>query len=268
VQTTEPVPQSAQMPGRTDVQGSNRMPPPVRASRLQRATPPIQRCGGCLHRTLRRQAPSQRSGQPERSAPLFGLTFRAMQRMRRHQALNSGHSAFGVVSVLALLAFACFPVWAQATDSSGVQYSDAPPTATGTNPPSSHETPAKTSVASGGGASAPSQSSTTTNSSGESLGGGGSSSATTGNAPIKGNDGGTGQGSPDKGGADAPSQSVQQAGHPGGSSASKGNDGASSPLVPILIAIAALAAISIGAVILRARQQRRSPGAAISPKAS
>jgi hypothetical protein len=43
----------------------------------------------------------------------------------------------------------------------------------------------------------------------------------------------------------------------------------SSPLVPILIAIAALAAISIGVVMMRARRQRDGRGgASVSPEAS
>jgi hypothetical protein len=38
--------------------------------------------------------------------------------------------------------------------------------------------------------------------------------------------------------------------------------------VPILIAIAALAAISIGAVMLRAKRQRDGRGGSVSPEAS
>jgi len=53
------------------------------------------------------------------------------------------------------------------------------------------------------------------------------------------------------------------------SPASQQEGGGSSPLVPILIAIAALAAISIGAVMLRARRQRDGRGGApVSPEAS
>jgi cobalamin biosynthesis Mg chelatase CobN len=48
---------------------------------------------------------------------------------------------------------------------------------------------------------------------------------------------------------------------------SKADDGSSSPLVPILIAIAVLAAISIGAFLYRQRRQQ-DPGSPISPKAS
>jgi hypothetical protein len=44
------------------------------------------------------------------------------------------------------------------------------------------------------------------------------------------------------------------------------SSGSSSPLVPILIVIAALAAISIGAVVYRGRRTRT--GSPVSPKAS
>lgn len=47
---------------------------------------------------------------------------------------------------------------------------------------------------------------------------------------------------------------------------SSDDGGSSSPLVPILIAIAVLAAISIGVVVMR--QRRRDPGTPVSPKAS
>ncbi|HEX5712313.1 MAG TPA: hypothetical protein VFX85_03250 [Solirubrobacterales bacterium] len=46
------------------------------------------------------------------------------------------------------------------------------------------------------------------------------------------------------------------------------SDDGSSPLVPILIAVAALAAISIAAVVIRQRRQRGGPGAQVSPKAT
>ena len=52
------------------------------------------------------------------------------------------------------------------------------------------------------------------------------------------------------------------------SSTTESDDGSSSPLVPILIAIAVLAAITIGAVVVRQRRQRGEPGGQVSPKAS
>jgi hypothetical protein len=50
-----------------------------------------------------------------------------------------------------------------------------------------------------------------------------------------------------------------------GSQTAEHGGGGSSPLVPILIAVAVLAAISIGAVVLR---QRRTPSAPVSPNAN
>jgi len=46
------------------------------------------------------------------------------------------------------------------------------------------------------------------------------------------------------------------------------DDGGSSPLVPILIAIAALAAISVATVMLRQRRPPSGPAATASPEAS
>jgi hypothetical protein len=51
-----------------------------------------------------------------------------------------------------------------------------------------------------------------------------------------------------------------------GGTAASSDDGGSSPLVPILIAIAVLAAISVGAFLYR--QRRQDPTSPVSPKAS
>ncbi|HEX5761519.1 MAG TPA: hypothetical protein VFY04_00155 [Solirubrobacterales bacterium] len=51
---------------------------------------------------------------------------------------------------------------------------------------------------------------------------------------------------------------------PAGSSA---DDGGSSPLVPILIALAVLAAISVGVVAMRKKREDADPGAPPSPEA-
>lgn len=58
---------------------------------------------------------------------------------------------------------------------------------------------------------------------------------------------------------------MQQKGQP---AAQTSADDGSSPLVPILIAIAVLAAISAAAVIIRNRRQGDEPGAPASPSAS
>jgi len=61
---------------------------------------------------------------------------------------------------------------------------------------------------------------------------------------------------------------VQQADQASATPASSQDSGGSSPLVPILIAIAALAAISIGVVMFRAKRQRGEGSSSVSPEAS
>jgi hypothetical protein len=104
------------------------------------------------------------------------------------------------------------------------------------------------------------------------------------------NGGGSGGGSPDAGGGSHTGQGNQapngnggqpQSGsvgsgvalgegegssQPGENASTVSEDDSSSPLVPILIAIAVLAAISIGAYYYR--QRRQDPGSSVSPKAS
>ncbi len=168
--------------------------------------------------------------------------------MRLRFSLPSSGSFLRFLSVLALLALACFPVLAHA-DSSGVQYENAVPTVTGKH----HSgTPATSSAVANGGASKPSR----TGSGGAGSSSGGSSS---GKSNTAGGKGGTGQSSPGN---------AQQLGTPAGEPVpiSHGSGGAS-PLVPILIAILVLAAISIGAVMIRQRRQRGASGASVSPRA-
>jgi hypothetical protein len=185
---------------------------------------------------------------------------------KRHRpAPKLGHLA-ALMSVIAL-ALACFPVLAQAecTSSSCVQYTDAIPKAEGGNTPTHHhpQTPAKASNTGNGGGAEPSHSpgSKEAGRSEE-----GSSPKEGAVAPGQGG-GNTGQSSPGtsaKGGA-------EKAMHPGNQSVptSKSTDGGgSSPLVPILIAIAVFAAISVAAVMVRQRRQRRGPTATASPEAN
>jgi cobalamin biosynthesis Mg chelatase CobN len=173
------------------------------------------------------------------------------------------------MSVIALLALACFPVLAHAETSSGVQYDDSLPSAEGGNTPTHHQqTPAKASNTGNGGGTAPSQSgpedSTKADGSGE-----GDSSSKEGAVPAS-QDGGKGQGSP---GGSANGEAKNGL-HPDGQTASgtptsqTSDDDGSSPLVPILLAIAVLAAVSVAAVMYRQRRQRRGPGATASPEAS
>jgi cobalamin biosynthesis Mg chelatase CobN len=179
-----------------------------------------------------------------------------MNGMRHRLAPRAGRPIFGLVSVLALLALACFPVLAQA-DSSEAQYEDAPDTATGGKISTRTDPPAGASSNDGGNRA--SNGSTTPNASD-----GGSSedeaSTDTGGAAGKGG-GDKGQGSRDDaavGKKTSPAPSV-------GNSLQGSDD--SSPLVPILIAIVVLAAISVGMVVMRQRRQSDGPDAHVSPEA-
>jgi cobalamin biosynthesis Mg chelatase CobN len=176
---------------------------------------------------------------------------------KRHlRGPSRARHAFGLLSVMALFALACFPVLAHAEDSSGVQYSDSLPKAEGENAPSHHQqTPAKSSSTDkNGGAPAPTGTTGSKESTSEE-----DQSSTKGGAAA-GNDPGTGQGSP---GGSAPVQSSPQA--QGTATSQKSDDGGSSPLIPILVAILVLAAISLAIVWFR---QRRQDGPTAPPAAS
>jgi hypothetical protein len=173
-----------------------------------------------------------------------------------------------LMSVIAL-AFACFPVLARAecTSSSCVQYTESIPQAEGGNPSTHHQTPAHVSKTGGSGGSGPTHSGTG--------GSGETGTGENGSSPKQGSGGtdhnaGTPQG---KAGGSAngqqnasPHQGSRQASPLHTSKSSEG--GGSSPLVPILIAIAVLAAISVAAVMIRQRRQRRGPSATASPEAN
>lgn len=210
-----------------------------------------QRCGARSRRIPPLQLPAQRSGQREQSAPLFGLTCASMHGMRLRWARHSGRFSALLLSGSVLLAFACFPVVAEA-DSAGTQYENEVPTPTGT-----HKVPgpsAQTSAV-GGGASPRGH---------KNSGSGGGSSAG-GSSSGRGN-GGTGQGSPQNGSDKRPSGQLQETGQGSGSAPASAEAG-SSPLLPILLAIAALAGISIGVVTMRQRRRRHATGTPVSPKA-
>ena len=168
-------------------------------------------------------------------------------------ATPAGGRSILALSVVALLALGCFPVLAQA-DSSGIQYSDAPPTVTGGTVPNGQEPPASSSNAqSGGGGSAGSGS-------GGGSSAGGPSSNSPGTASTAG--GGAGQQGKDFNGSVGQGTATGSGSKP----ASSQDGGGSSPLAPILIAIAALAAISLGAVMIRQRR-RGASGSPVSPEA-
>jgi hypothetical protein len=191
-------------------------------------------------------------------APPIPLTLRAMHRIRHSHGRSLGLPAVAVVSVLALLASACFPVLAQAETVYTPEQTTIPGGQTGTAPikhknlnPHESSPQATSSVVPGGGGSgnlSPEYVKSQNGASNESSGSG------------------SGQGQSKQG--NGPS-------HPGGNvqtatpvpSSTEAGEGSSSPLVPILIAVAVLAAISIGAVLLRQRRQR-ADGSHASPTGS
>jgi cobalamin biosynthesis Mg chelatase CobN len=194
---------------------------------------------------------------------------------RQHPAPILGRPVVVLMSVVVLLALACFPVLAHAEDSSGVQYSDAIPKAEGENSPAHPKRPPIAKAADNGDGPAPegtkgsqgSKESTGASPESESTEKNGGVATTNGNNS---NGGGNGQGNPGGSGNGKANAPVQHAGQPKGTPTSQqSSDSSSSPLIPILIAILALAAISVAAVMIRQKRQRRGPTAsAPSPKAS
>ncbi len=188
-----------------------------------------------------------------------------MHGMRQHPTTRSGHSFLGLLSVLALLALACFVPVAQAEDASGIEYRDAPPSATGAIP--TKEAPATTSKKQGGtqnqGDSNNPGGSEKDSSEEEEAGSGGGTGT---------HNGGTGQGNPGtqqgNPGNLSPAGKIALAKSLGKAPTGESSDSGSSPVVPILIAIAAVMAIAIAVVVIRQRRQRGGPDGHVSPEAS
>jgi cobalamin biosynthesis Mg chelatase CobN len=184
---------------------------------------------------------------------------------RHPRGRSSARPAFALLSVLAVLAMALFPGLAQAEESSGIQYeSDVPtvPHHESSNIPSAKPPGGSNNGGSGPGAtSSNSPNGGGTGSNGNSSTGGGAHSGQTSQGSTGGNDSGNGGAKP-AGGNVGESQKVVNAGQP----VNETSEGSSSPLVPILIAIVVLAAISIGAFYYR--QRRQDPDSSVSPKAS
>jgi cobalamin biosynthesis Mg chelatase CobN len=170
--------------------------------------------------------------------------------------------------VLALLALVLFPVLAQA-DGAGVIYGEAPPTVPGKKS-TDHETETRAHSSDTGGATAPGNSggsgSGGSGGSGGEVSGDGSSEGSANTNPSTGGSQGGGQGDNGKQSTGSQGDASVQPGKPISSPSTASDDSSSSPLIPILIAIAVLAAISIGAVVIKQRRQRG--GGEISPKAS
>ena len=181
-----------------------------------------------------------------------------MNWIHRQGTRGSGRSTLLLLSVLALLALACFPVLAQA-DSGTIEYNPSLPSDGGAkqneNIAKSSESP-KT-----GGAEAPPSAGTGEGYAEQAP----PSSEGQGTANV-GNGGGTSQGSPDKGN-NPPGETKVQPAAPHVQSTPASSDDGSSPLVPILIAAAVLAAISIAALLIRQRRQRDGSSPSLSTKA-
>jgi cobalamin biosynthesis Mg chelatase CobN len=168
--------------------------------------------------------------------------------------------------VLALLAFACFPVVAQAETVYEPEDTNLPNS--GGNPPS---TPHKNTDPDGsspgadvsnapdgnGGSEQPGDESSRSQ---DAASGGGNPGSPGGGGDAQGKGEGGGTGAENKAGGKLQSLEALNASTP-----ANADDDSSSPLVPILIAVAVLAAISVGAVLAR---QRRGSGSPVSPKAS
>jgi hypothetical protein len=230
------------------------------------ARPQARRHAAASARNRLRQAPGQGSKSLERSTPMIPLTLRAMNRTLS-RGPRAARSSVSLLSVLVLVAFACFPVMAHA-GSEVPEYETEVPTTTGHKHPPTHSNnpPGADQSHSNGGASV-------SNTGGSGPGSGSSSGGSSSGGPVAhasdnpgtGNGGGNRQGSQGNGATTGEGSAGLTQGQPVNSEASS-SDGGSSPLVPILIAIAALAAISIGAVVIRQKRQR--PGSPFSPEAS
>lgn len=173
-----------------------------------------------------------------------------------HQNPQRARRGLVPLAVSALLAFALVPGLAFAE--AGIQYSDAPPTVTGKTADKNSANRSNT----GGGGDGSGQSSTRSGSTadGNSKDGAGDGQG----GAAGGRDGGNGGAGGDRAGGQEVGNGVAPLGTDLQSSA---DDGGSSPLVPILIALAVLAAISVGVVAMRKKREDMDPGAPASPEA-
>jgi hypothetical protein len=181
---------------------------------------------------------------------------------RRPHHRGSALPAVLLLSVLAVLAFACSPALAHAEEATGPVYTPEVPTV-----PTEESSPGGGGHQ-GGGNGGGGNADMSTSPGGNGAGGG---KADAGGGPHngQGNQGPTGNGGQPSGGSDDAAGSISE-NKPivnlGENTAGVGEEDSSSPLVPILIAIVVLAAISIGAYYYR--QRRQGAGSSVSPKAS
>src|SRR5690348_480853 len=250
------VQRSTQSPNRTSVQPQCARRRPGPASRLRAASWPIPLYGGRSVRSPRRPNSGQGARALELSAPLIPLTLRAMNRTPHPHVRSLPRPSVALFSVLALLAFACVPVLAQAETVYETEKTNLPES--GGEKSSNHH------KNSGGSENSPAanQSGVPGGGGGQNGGGGGHSSPGSSQSPNEpsqqsksGTSGGAGEAKGKSGSQNGQNPPAVQKGEP---KSSVTDSGGSSPLVPILIAVAVLAAISVGAVLVR--QRRGSAG--------
>jgi hypothetical protein len=170
--------------------------------------------------------------------------------------------------VLAVLAFACSPALAHAEEATGPVYdTDVPTVPTEESPGGSHKGGHKGGP--GGNVGSENAEAENSNAPGGTGSGGGNGSQGGGSQGAQGNQAPTGNGGQPQSGSVG--SGVALGGGSGGTelgenTSTVGEDDSASPLVPILIAIVVLAAISIGAFYYR--QRRQGAGSSVSPKAS
>jgi cobalamin biosynthesis Mg chelatase CobN len=172
-----------------------------------------------------------------------------MQGTRLRLRPSSGPHFFSLLSVLALLALACFPVLAQAE----IQYYEGPPEVNVPGKKDQNQKSEPTAHASGETPNSGGGTGSGNSGGGDSGNGSGNNPSGQSSNPSTGDPAGTGKGSAGNGSTGASGVGAVQQGQP--VSTQQAADDSSSPLVPILIAIAVLAAISIGVVFYRQRHQ-------------
>lgn len=200
--------------------------------------------------------------------PTIPLTSRGMHRPR-HRPRSSARLSFSLLSVLlALLMVAALPALAQA-DSSGIQYETEHYEA-GVKPKPKHSNPGGEKEAEAEASQQPKGQKSGSQPPNQKSGEGEEEKSGAVPAGNGGNNNGGGGRNASPGGGNAGAETGLGNEKPvattQGEQASN-SSGGSSPLVPILIAVAVLAAISIGAVLYRQRRQGGSSGSPVSPKA-
>jgi hypothetical protein len=261
---------STRSPSRTASPGSLSRRPRAQAGQRRPARRSARRRGEHSAHSPLRRAQDHRSGLPERETPPIPLTLPGMQGAHRCSRRSSARSFFLLPLVLALLALAVFPVFAHAggipeyeveknetelphsnttvkPKSQGSQHHASP-----TNPPAEGSD-----VGGGKGSKSNSGSPEEKESERSSGGGGGSHSSGGGDHSGGGNPNSQSQSEGKISGAEKVATSS-------GKPASSSSGGGSSPIVPILIAVVVLAAISIGVVLYRQRKDGSGPDPRVS----